>query len=120
MTRRFRFQIVFGVLAALAFSAIYLILQYTTSWAWYWCQVVAASIVAFFFYGGDKGLAKAKTGRVPEVILHLLALIGGFGGALLGMLVFRHKRNSRAHPLFLPIIFISGAMWGFLIYNMTR
>jgi uncharacterized membrane protein YsdA (DUF1294 family) len=120
MSRRFRYQIVFGLLAALAFSALYLVFQYTTSWAWYWCQVVAASIVAFVFYAVDKGLAKAHTGRVPEVILHLLALMGGFGGALLGMLVFRHKSNFRAHPLFLPVIFVSAVIWGFLIYQVTR
>lgn len=120
MTRRFRYQIVFGALAAVAFVALYLVLQYTTSWAWYWCQVVAASVVAFVFYGVDKGLAKANTKRVPEVVLHLLALFGGFAGALLGMLVFRHKSNFRAHPLFVPIIVIGGALWGFIIYQMTR
>lgn len=120
MTRRFRYQIVFGVLAALAFIAIYLVLQYTTSWAWYWCQLVGASVTAFVFYGVDKGLAKANTARIPEAVLHLLALIGGAVGALLGMMAFRHKSNFRAHPLFLPVIFAGMVIWGFVIYQMAR
>ena len=118
MNRRFRYHIIFGALAALAFVALYLVLQFTTSWAWYWCQVISASVVAFVFYAADKGLAKANTKRVPEIVLHLLALIGGFAGALLGMLVFRHKSNFRAHPLFLPIILISAGLWGFIIYRL--
>lgn len=118
MIRRFRYQIIFGALAALALVAIYLILQYTTSWAWYWCQVVGASVAAFVFYGVDKGLAKANTKRVPEVVLHLLSLLGGFVGALLGMFVFHHKSNYRAHPLFLPTILVSAILWGYIIYWM--
>ena len=29
--------------------------------------------------------------RIPEIVLHLLTLIGGTLGALLGQLIFRHK-----------------------------
>jgi uncharacterized membrane protein YsdA (DUF1294 family) len=76
--------------------------------------------VAFIFYGGDKALAKTNTKRVPEVVLHLLALSGGFVGALVGMFAFHHKSNFRAHPLFLPIIFISAGLWGFIIYSMMN
>lgn len=118
MNTRFRYLIIYGALAALASMAIYLALQFTTSWAWYWCQVVSMSITAFGFYAFDKGLAKASIKRVPETLLHLLSLLGGFAGALLGMLVFRHKINARAHPLFLPIILLSAGLWAFLIYRL--
>ena len=56
---------------------------------------------------------------MPEMVLHLMALAGCFIGALLGMLVFRHKSNFRAHPLFVPIIIAGGALWGFIIYSLT-
>ena len=76
--------------------------------------------MAFIFYGADKALAKTNAKRVPEVVLHLLALAGGFVGALVGIFAFRHKSNFRAHPLFLPIIFISAGLWGFIIYRMMN
>ncbi|RIK17522.1 MAG: hypothetical protein DCC51_12300 [Anaerolineae bacterium] len=41
-------------------------------------------------------------------------------GALLGMLVFRHKSNFREHPLFIPIIILGGVLWGFLIYSQEQ
>ncbi len=120
MTSRFRTQIIFSILAAVAVVGIFLLLQATTTWEWYYCWPIAASLVAFVFYGLDKSLAKVNTRRIPEVVLHLLALMGGFAGALLGMLVFRHKTNFRAHPLFLPIIVVSAALWGYVIYQLTR
>lgn len=107
---------VFGVIAFIAAVAVFLALISTTSWPWYWGWLVAASIVTCALYGYDKVSAKAGAGRVPELLFHLLSFAGGFAGALLGMLAFRHKSNFRAHPLFLPLIILSGALWGFIIY----
>lgn len=107
---------VFGGLAAIAALALLLVLESTTTWAWYWNWLLAAGVAAFLIYGYDKVSAKAGAGRVPESLLHLLALAGGFAGALLGMVVFRHKSNFRAHPLFLPVIILGGVLWGFVLY----
>jgi uncharacterized membrane protein YsdA (DUF1294 family) len=113
---RLNHALIAGALAA----GLFLLLQFvlTTTWAWYYNWLIAAGVVAFVYYGIDKGLAKTHASRVPEAVLHGLALIGGFAGALLGMVVFHHKTNTRAHPLFLPIIFISAGLWGFVIYRM--
>ncbi len=108
--------VLFGLLAVGAAVGLFLLLETTTEWSWYWNWLIAAGGVTFLFYGFDKVSAKAGTGRVPELLLHLLALAGGFAGAILGMLVFRHKSNFRAHPLFLPIMIVSGVLWGFIIY----
>lgn len=110
---------VFGILALVLAVALFLVLESTTKWVWYWNWIIAASCIAFGFYGFDKISAKAGSGRIPEIVLHLVALGGGFLGALLGMLVFRHKSNFREHPLFIPIIIIGGVLWGFLIYWLT-
>ncbi len=107
---------VFGGLAAVGSLALFLVLTSSTTWSWYWSWLLAAGIVAFAIYGYDKVSAKAGAGRVPEALLHLLALAGGFAGALLGMLAFRHKTNFRAHPLFLPLIILGGVLWGAIIY----
>ena len=74
MSRRYRTQLIFGVVAAVAIGALFLVLQTTTTWPWYYTWPLAATVVAFFTYAMDKGMAKANTVRVPEVVLHLLAL----------------------------------------------
>ncbi len=108
--------VLFGVLAVIAAVALFIALQTSTTWSWYWSWLVSAGVVAFVYYALDKAFAKAGTGRIPEMLLHLLALTGGFIGALIGMLAFRHKSNVRSHPLFLPVIIISAVLWGGLIY----
>ncbi len=45
-------------------------------------------------YGVDKGQARRHQGRIPELTLHLLALAGGWPGALLGQRWFRHKTRK--------------------------
>lgn len=57
--------------------------------------VLGVSLVTFLTYGYDKMVAGAGPTRVPEVVLLGLALIGGTPGAMLGMLVFRHKTGSK-------------------------
>jgi uncharacterized membrane protein YsdA (DUF1294 family) len=111
--------VIYGILAILASGGLFLLLESTTQWSWYWNWLIALGVVAFVFYGLDKALSKTGARRVPELVLHLLALAGGFVGALLGMLVFRHKSNFRAHPLFLPIIIIGGGLWVYIIYSLT-
>ncbi len=107
---------VFGIIAIIASVGLFLLLETSTTWVWYWNWLVAISVVTFIFYAYDKISAKAGTGRIPEMLLHLLSVAGGFAGALLGMLVFRHKSNLKAHPLFLPLMLVSAVLWSVLIY----
>ena len=55
--------------------------------AWY----TAASVVTFFAYAIDKSAARRRAWRIPERTLHLLALAGGWPGALLAQQLLRHK-----------------------------
>lgn len=55
------------------------------------CWLLAVNVVAFAYYGYDKMRAKAARTRVPEMVLHGIALAGGTLGAYVGMRVFRHK-----------------------------
>ncbi len=57
----------------------------------YLIAVGAMSLMAFFLYGLDKGRAKKGAARIPELTLLTFAALGGGLGALLGMLLFRHK-----------------------------
>ena len=49
------------------------------------------SLAALMVYGIDKARAQTHRWRVPESVLLLLGFLGGAAGALLGMLIFRHK-----------------------------
>jgi uncharacterized membrane protein YsdA (DUF1294 family)/cold shock CspA family protein len=53
------------------------------------------SIVAFFFYGKDKSAAEQGRWRTPESTLHMLALVGGWPGALIAQRFFRHKTTKQ-------------------------
>jgi uncharacterized membrane protein YsdA (DUF1294 family) len=56
--------------------------------------VMMMSIICFAAYGLDKQLAVNGGRRVPESTLHLLALLGGWPGAILGQRHFRHKTKK--------------------------
>jgi uncharacterized membrane protein YsdA (DUF1294 family)/cold shock CspA family protein len=58
----------------------------------------ALSTALFIIYGLDKWAARKGQARVAEASLHLVALLGGWPGALLGQQLFRHKT---AKPAFL-------------------
>ena len=53
--------------------------------------LVCINLVTFAYYGYDKWQARRAGRRVPEVALHLFALVGGSFGAFAAMRVFRHK-----------------------------
>ena len=56
--------------------------------------VVVTSGIAFCAYGLDKRWAGLGQRRIPEKSLHVLALLGGWPGALLGQKFFRHKTQK--------------------------
>jgi len=53
------------------------------------------STITFVVYGFDKLAAERGGKRVRERTLHLLALCGGWPGALAGQQIFRHKTRNR-------------------------
>jgi uncharacterized membrane protein YsdA (DUF1294 family) len=53
--------------------------------------LLAVNVVAFCYYGWDKMRAIGERSRVPELVLHGLAVAGGTVGAYAGMRLFRHK-----------------------------
>ena len=54
----------------------------------------AASAAAVIVYAADKSAARRDVWRTPERTLHLLALVGGWPGALVAQTVFRHKTRK--------------------------
>ena len=61
-----------------------------------WLMILAGdlalmSLVTLVFYVWDKQQAKRDGWRIPEKRLHLLSLLGGWPGALVGQRLLRHK-----------------------------
>jgi len=65
--------------------------------------LAAVNLLAFVMWGIDKARAKKGAWRISEGALLLTALLGGGLGALLGMLVFRHKTQKWQFKLGVPI-----------------
>lgn len=61
----------------------------------YCLGVVLFSVVAFFAYAIDKWKAQREKRRIPEKMLHFLAVVGGWPGAVIGQQLFRHKTLNR-------------------------
>jgi uncharacterized membrane protein YsdA (DUF1294 family) len=92
-----------GGALALGLGAI-LLLMWGVGVNWYLAWILAWSVVTFAFYGYDKHQAVAHRLRVPEIVLHLLALIGGFLGGWAGRAYFHHKTRK---PVFLVVLIVA-------------
>jgi uncharacterized membrane protein YsdA (DUF1294 family) len=86
-----------------------LVLALVVGLPWIVAWIVAWSVVTFAFYGLDKSAARGGRLRTPELVLHGLALAGGFAGGWAGRAVFRHKTR---HPAFLIVLVLSTLAWG--------
>ena len=78
----------------------------------------ALTLVTFVVYGLDKLQAKRGARRVPERSLHALSWLGGFGGAWLGMRLFRHKTQKPAFALvMLAATLVHAGAWGWWLFG---
>lgn len=73
--------------------------------------VISINLVTFLIYGYDKYQARKNGPRISEKTLHIMALIGGSGGAFLGQILFRHKtRKWKFKVIFIIIVVIQIVM----------
>jgi uncharacterized membrane protein YsdA (DUF1294 family) len=75
---------------------------------------VGMSAITFIAFGLDKRAARSqhRAWRTPEAGLHILELLGGFPGALLGQQIFRHKTRKIPYLITLwMIIALHGMFW---------
>lgn len=54
------------------------------------------SLIVFLLYWKDKRAAITGTRRIPETNLHIMALLGGWPGALAAQQLLRHKTKKLA------------------------
>jgi uncharacterized membrane protein YsdA (DUF1294 family)/cold shock CspA family protein len=76
---------------------------------------LVASLITFGYYAFDKFAARKGSWRVSEATLHLLALAGGWPGALAAQQVFRHKTRKKSFRfVFWTTILINLGILGWL------
>ena len=68
------------------------------------------SVFALILFGWDKLMAVLGRSRIPEAALLGAAVLGGGTGALLGMLLFRHKIRKAPFPVLVPLFFLLQAI----------
>jgi uncharacterized membrane protein YsdA (DUF1294 family) len=73
----------------------------------YFYTYCALSFITFIAYAIDKSAARRKLTRTPEKTLHLLALLGGWPGAVIAQKLLRHKSRKQSFQVvfWLSIIF---------------
>jgi uncharacterized membrane protein YsdA (DUF1294 family) len=81
-----------------------------------WTLVLAtyavASAVTFAAFARDKRAASRGQRRTSEATLHFLELFGGFPGALLAMVLMRHKSRKPAYVgVVIVIALMHAAAW---------
>jgi uncharacterized membrane protein YsdA (DUF1294 family) len=86
---------------------------------WLACWLLAANVVTFAYYGFDKYLSSRiwlMLWRVPEVVLHTLAAVGGSPAALLAMWMFRHKTVKQSFRIyFWCIVVLQTALTAYIV-----
>lgn len=91
-----------------------IVLLATTDWPFYLVWLLVGNGITFVLFRYDKFQAGRERGRVPEIVLYGLALLGGFLGGWAGMLLRpRHKTN---HVLFWVVMIVSTLIHLGLIY----
>ena len=78
------------------------------------------SLFALVLFGWDKLMAKLGRSRIPEFGLLAAALLGGGTGALLGMLLFRHKIRKPPFPVLIPLFFLLQCLLLALTWSQYR
>lgn len=116
-----RRHFLFAMLLTAGFTfALWWFLSGRWTWAvWLGCWLVAINVVAFAYYGYDKGRAESGASRVPELVLHGLTAAGGSVGAYAAMKIFRHKTiKGKFRILFWCIVLLQLALAGWIVKTM--
>ncbi len=103
----------FSLVAIAAILLIGLVLVLLTKWNPLWIWLASINLVTFLMYGYDKAQAKSGGLRTPEVVLHGLALAGGFLGGWVGRYFFHHKTRK---PVFTVVLVIATILWLVILY----
>jgi uncharacterized membrane protein YsdA (DUF1294 family) len=106
-------------------AALFFVLQlHLQPWSWYrpaLLYLLSVNVVTAGYYGFDKAQARQQSRRVPEAVLHGLAVAGGTLGAWLGMRLFRHKTiKAEFRLVFWFIAVLQAGLIAALVYRLWK
>ena len=107
----------FGIISLLIAGFLYPFIYNSTTWNPYAVWIVAWTITTFLMYGLDWVLSRMGNVRTPELILHVLAALGGFPGAWLGIFLFKGKVEFVKNVWLFTVLILSTIGHGLLTYH---
>ena len=96
------FLVIFVVLALPVMFLWRIFLPGSRFFAW----LIGANVAAFLIWTYDKRQAQRDGWRVPENVLHTMAVLGASPGSLLAMSMLRHKTQKRFFTTFYTILLV--------------
>ena len=79
----------------------------------------AVSLVAYVLVRLDKGRASNARRRIPERVLHLAELAGGWPGSMWAQQLARHKTRKAAYQVvFWLTVLVHQALWGAWLWHV--
>lgn len=66
--------------------------------------LIILTFVTFITFGIDKRLAVRHRRRISESMLLILTFLGGTAGAVLAMIIFRHKTSKKSFLIKIALI----------------
>jgi len=96
--------LVFGLMLRFCFDCSWLVLYF-----------MSINIVIGLMYLWDKIISPWNLMRVPELVLHSLALLGGSPTALISQKLFRHKSNKKSFILVYWLVVLVQIMFIFFL-----
>lgn len=89
-------------------------------WQWVILYYLLAGAVNLIVLAWDKRAAVKARRRVPERVLHLMELVGGILGSLLGQHLLRHKtRKFKFRVLSWSIGMLHLAFWTWVLWLIS-
>lgn len=97
---------IFGLVAA-ALTAAGIALARHASLSWVLSYLAGINVATLILYGWDKWAAIKNRLRVPELLLHLMSILGGTPAAFAAQSAFRHKTVKRSFQVAFWVIAIA-------------
>lgn len=82
--------------------------------------LIIINLFSFILFGIDKKKAERKEWRISESSLIGVSILGGSIGALIGMVIFKHKLSKKAFYIGIPLILVITRIIELIIFNYIR
>lgn len=82
--------------------------------------LICINIVAFVLFGVDKRKAEKRDWRISEALLLGISALGGATGALIGMIIFKHKSSKKKFYIGVPFLLLLSKIIQLNIFNYIK